>query len=94
MILRHIKTGVTIDTKHWEIVGDSQEKVFTTYDGVDVVFGQKFWFVVNSSLTILRGINYIESSECTYFFYEKKAIEYVQRMRTENFKKDIKSDGK
>jgi hypothetical protein len=80
MILRHIKTGVTIDMKEWEVV-DGEDTLFITSDGVGMVLGQKFWFVVRATLDIFSGNNYVKDSKCIYFSTEKRAEEYVEEIK-------------
>lgn len=79
-ILRHKKSGVTIYLKDWEVV-NCEETLFTTHDGVGMVLGQKFWFVVRATLTIFSGINYVQDSKVLYFSSEKRAKEYVRRAK-------------
>ena len=85
-ILKHKKTGVTINLNEWEMENGA-ETLFTTQDGVEMILGQKFWVVTNLAWEIFSSYNYQASKTCLYFSSEQRAKEYVElRMNTELLK--------
>jgi hypothetical protein len=89
-MLRHKKSGVTIYLKGWEVIKD-KETLFTTHDGVEMVLGQKFWFVAKATWAIFSAINYVQDSQVLYFSSEQRAKEYVDCAKNKFLEKKNKN---